>query len=122
MPLNRSAVPANLHAKDFSRCILIGIINCDQLEGIHLLLILMATKVPAVSKRNSGNQHLVMELLRPTRWELTSQQSADLSGLGVEHFGQDFCVVAMPGQPWLQFIDVLRQDVFNYLIGFWPTL
>jgi hypothetical protein len=79
----------------------------------------MATKIPVVSKRNSHSQHLVVEVLRPARRELTSQQSADLSGLGVEHFGQDFCIVAVPGQPRLQFINVLRQDVFSYLDRYW---
>ena len=57
--------------------------------------------------------------MRPARRELTPQQSADFSGLGVEHFGKDLCVVAVPGEPWFQFINVLRQDVFNYLDRYW---
>ena len=66
--------------------------------------------------------------MRPARRELTPQQSADFSGLGVEHFGKDLCVVAVPGEPWFQFINVLlffarmMVSIASTVISFWPTL
>jgi hypothetical protein len=55
----------------------------------HLLLTLIENKLPVASDRNSDRQHLVLKFLRPAWRKLASQQSADLSGLGIEHFGQD---------------------------------
>jgi hypothetical protein len=69
------------------------------------------------SKRDADGQHFVLEFLCATGWKLAAQQGAYLARLGVEHFAEHLCVVAVPGKSRLHVVDIFGQDAFDDLDG-----
>ena len=68
------------------------------------------------SSRQSGGTHLGHEFTRARRVQVAAQQAADFGGLGVELLDQAADVVAVPGQTWLQVIDLQRQHSLDHAL------
>jgi hypothetical protein len=62
------------------------------------------------SERDSCRQHVMLQFLGSAGSELATEQGFDLSRLGIQQFGQYFCVVAVSGEARFQVFEIWRRS------------
>jgi hypothetical protein len=67
------------------------------------------------SDRQAGGAQAIGDLARAGGLELAAEQGLDVGRLGAGELGDDANVIAVPPQPWLELIELRRQNGLDQL-------